>query len=205
MSIKMSIALRLAAVAVSLFASELAQANSDECAPVRDAIARLGAATFVQQHGIVTRNGARPVASDLLAFGDLEYWREGTEDWEVRTRQQIPLVLDSLDTVFECERTGSEILGSAVATSFAYKRLMPVPRGVRNVRMWISDNTGLPIRSYVEIDPEGTKGTAEYTFSYNSDAVQPSVARPPIRPGRSGDPDLLQGRQLGRADRPTDH
>ncbi|MGK9236485.1 hypothetical protein KXS07_21440 [Inquilinus limosus] len=167
----------IAAIALTLVAFGSAQAGTDECGPVRDVIARLNAAPYIQQRGLVTKDG-QSYSSDLLAFEDKEYSRSRNGSWQVGPRRQTPLVVDGKAAIFECQRVGSEVLDGVVTAIYTYKRLMPTRKVVRDVRLWVVDSTGLPARSQIEVDMGKGRGRAEFTFSYDADAVPPAVGDP---------------------------
>ncbi|WP_225767699.1 hypothetical protein [Inquilinus sp. Marseille-Q2685] len=163
-------------IAAAFMAIGTANAETDSCGPVSDAIAKANAAPRIQQRGTVINDGAgQSYTSDLLAFDDQEYSRRETGPWQLGPRQRTLLVIDSNPAIFDCRRVQSGVIGDKPATLYAYKRLMPVPRVLRDVQLWISDATGLPARSRIAVDTPKGRGEAEFIWFYEPNAVRPAV------------------------------
>jgi hypothetical protein len=169
----------VAAVVAMLVVSGSARADPDGCGPILDAIGKMNAAPRIQQRGLVTGDGtSQPYSTDLLGFEDQEYSRQREGAWHAGPRMQVPLVIDGKAAIFDCRRAGADTSGGVAMTIYTYKRLMPKPRIVRDVRLWVADGTGLPERSQIETGSGAGRRRAEFTFRYDPDAAPPVAGDP---------------------------
>ncbi|MGG6898581.1 hypothetical protein [Rhizobium sp. BR 315] len=163
----------LAAIALTVYAGGTAQAE-DACQPIRDAIAKLNAATQFQQKGIITElDGGKSYSLDYVVSAGKEYSRRDGGSWRIGSRQAVPLIVDGKPAVYECSRTGTGSLGEAVTVIYQYKRLTADHR-VRDVKAWIAEGTGEPLQTEMIIETEPNR-KATFTFSYNQQADLPAV------------------------------
>lgn len=115
-----------------------ARAETGSCEPVKEAITKLNSAAQFQQRGIITyiRTG-KSYSLEYLAAGGKEYSRRDDGPWKINTRQPVALVVDNKAAVYECSRTGTELLGSTAAVIYTYRRRTP-DHMVREVKAWVA-------------------------------------------------------------------
>ncbi|MGM4986539.1 hypothetical protein [Rhizobium sp. 11_C7_N12_5] len=164
----------LLAIALASLVSENARADPDACQPVKEAIGKLNATSQFQQKGTITYiNGGKSYSLDYLVSDDKEYSRENDGPWKVSPRQPVPLIVDNKPSVYECGRVGTDYVSGVSAVIYRYKRLTP-DRAVRDVRVWVADESGEPLQTEMTIEAESQR-KAKFTFSYDPNASLPTV------------------------------
>jgi len=160
---KVGLATALAAV-IYIGLTTFSLAADDLCAPVKAMVSKYNATPKI-----------RVVGADHLGaiyFTDLfvdtkQWWHSGSEPWHIKPRQYAPT-----DNIENCKHLGNETINGVETEVWTYDR--PSYRQTDHIRMWISVDTRLPVKSaFKQVLPN--KDVIEWygTYSYGPDIKDP--------------------------------
>lgn len=143
-----------------------ASAEEDACAPVRAMIAKFNIVPKVRLTGPGAGKGWSGV-EDIIVIGPKQYSRYARGSWTVHPRNIAPP-----ETAANCALLRHEDVGGIAATVYQYERQIEQDYRAR-VEIWISKETGLPIRSQFKTLPLDNVSERNLTYTYGDDVKAP--------------------------------
>ncbi|WP_244563954.1 outer membrane lipoprotein-sorting protein [Ensifer aridi] len=145
-----------------------ANAAEDGCAPIRALGNKLDAVAKERViETVIFPSGNTLSAGELIIINNKEYWRRGKEAWTVSPREPFPM-----SKISNCELSGEESIGATQTYVYEYDRQLGY--GKVRVRIWVSKDTGLPLKSsFKDIKPNAASFERSFTFSFADDIRDP--------------------------------
>lgn len=140
-------------------------AQEDACAPVRAMIAKFNVVPKVRATGWGTSNGWSGVV-DEIAIGPKRYSREDDGSWTTGSRKVVPP-----DIVTNCVFLRDEDVSGVATVVHGYER--DFEKLNYRIEIWISKETGLPVKSHFKLLPLDGISEKRLTYSYGDDVKAP--------------------------------
>ncbi len=149
-----------------------ALAEDTSCAPIRSVQAKLNNTERFQLFTVTLNDGLGNVATtDVRMVKWKMYERSNAGPWRVLRRPIQTDTVAGISTVSNCEHVGDEVLNGVPTIAFTYDRFRPQSK--MRVRMSISKETGLPIRTRFK----GLDSAEDFvtTYKYDSSIGEPDT------------------------------
>lgn len=144
-----------------------AAAAGDTCAPIRALGKKLDAVAKGKVIQTFIFSSGNTSTEEFIIINAKQYWRRGKEAWSVGPREPFPMA-----KISNCEVRGEEPVGATQTYVYEYDRQFEY--GKARVRIWISKDTGLPLKSYFkDIKPNAASFERSFTFSFADDIRNP--------------------------------
>lgn len=143
-----------------------ASAEENMCAPVWAMITKFNAVPKVRFTGPGAGKGWSGI-EDEIVIGPKQYSRNDSGSWTVAPRKIAPP-----ETATNCALLRHEDVGGVAATVYQYERQINQDYKAR-VEMWISRETGLPLKSHFKALPLDNYSERNLTYSYGDDVKAP--------------------------------
>ncbi|MBB6488321.1 hypothetical protein [Rhizobium lusitanum] len=132
-------------------------ATDDACAPVRAMSEKLNATSRARLDGT---SRLMAISFTSLFVDAKQWWREGSEPWHVEPRQY-----SKTSDLENCQHVGSETIDGVRTEIWSYDHLSP--EQVDSIKIWISVETGLPLKSHFKRveQKNGVEWDGIYTYS----------------------------------------
>jgi hypothetical protein len=144
-----------------------ANASDDECAPIQTMAAKLDAIGKGKVVHLSIFRGGGTIAEEFIIVGTKQYWRREKGPWSVSPREPFPM-----QNISDCTYVGEELVDAKKMHVYAFDRRFPY--GIARVRMWIAQDSGLPVKShYKDVTPNAASFERSLTFSFAEDIREP--------------------------------
>lgn len=143
-----------------------ASAEEDTCAPVHSMIAKFNAVPKVRFTGPSAGEGWSGI-QDIIVIGSKQYSRHESGSWTVVPRKIAPP-----ESATNCALLRHEDVGGIAATVYQYERQIEQDYKAR-IEMWVSKETGLPLKSHFRTLPLDDLSERKLSYSYGDDVKAP--------------------------------
>lgn len=142
-------------------------AAEDGCAPIRALGKKVDAVAKGQVIQTLIFPSGNTLSEEFIIINAKQYWRRGKAPWSVGPRWPFPI-----SKISNCQPSGEEPVGATQTYVYEYDRQFEY--GKARVRIWVSKDTGLPLKSYFkDIKPNAASFERSYTFSFADDIRDP--------------------------------
>ncbi|MGV1756271.1 hypothetical protein ACQZ6F_07835 [Rhizobium sp. A22-96] len=151
------------AICIPIATMKPAFAADDVCAPVRAMLEKFNVTSRIR---LVGTNKVKAINFTSLFVDTKQWWHEDSKPWHIEPRQY-----SKTSDLENCEHLGSEIIDGIRTEIWNYDHL--AYQQVDYFKIWISDDTGLPVKSHFKrVRP---KAFIEWdgTYTYGSDIKDP--------------------------------
>lgn len=144
-----------------------ATAADEACAPIRALAKKLDAVAKGQVNETLIFPSGNTLSEEFILINSKQYWRREKGPWSVGPREPFPM-----SKVSNCELSGEEPVGAMQTYVYEYDRQFEY--GKARVRIWVSKDTGLPLKSYFkDVKPNAASFERSFTFSFADDIRDP--------------------------------